>query len=146
MKGTTNIPVIDLIFRKDGKILFVKRQNTGYKDGFYGLPGGHVDPGESYLQAACREGLEEVGIQLKPEQLKYLMTFQAYAEDSTRTGIYFEVTSWEGEPYNAEPHVHSEIAWFDENNLPDTIMETTLMKIKVMQSGQSYIEYGWQTN
>jgi 8-oxo-dGTP diphosphatase len=146
MKGTTNIPVIDLIFRKDGKILFVKRQNTGYKDGFYALPGGHVDPGENYSQAACREGLEEVGIKLTANQLKQVLTFQAYDVDAVRTGVFFEVTDWQGEPYNAEPDVHSEIAWFDENNLPDTITETTLLRLEALKNGQTYIEYGWEGN
>lgn len=32
-------------------------------------PGGHVDPGESIFEAACREGKEEVGLQLKAIEL-----------------------------------------------------------------------------
>jgi 8-oxo-dGTP diphosphatase len=144
MKGTTNIPVADLIFRKDGKILFVKRANTGHKDGYYSLPGGHVDPGESYSQSACREGFEEVGIRLKPSQLKQVLTFHAYGTDSVRTGVFFEVTDWQGEPYNAEPHVHSEIAWLPEDDLPDTITEHTLLRLNALSKGQTYIEYGWE--
>jgi 8-oxo-dGTP diphosphatase len=144
LKGTTNIPVVDVIFRRDGKILFVKRLNTGYKDGYYSLPGGHVDPGESYTQAACREAGEEVGIVLKPDQLKHVLTFQAYDADAVRAGAFFEATNWQGEPHNAEPDKHSEIAWFDQDNLPDTITETTLLRLNALASGQNYIEYGWE--
>lgn len=60
MKGTTNIPDVMAIIRREGKILFVLRQNTGYADGTFCLPGGHVEPGESFSTAAMREALEEV--------------------------------------------------------------------------------------
>ena len=33
------------VIEKDGKYLFLKRSKTGKGDGFYMLPGGHVDAG-----------------------------------------------------------------------------------------------------
>ena len=41
----------------DGRILLVQRAD----DGTWCLPGGHVEPGESWEQAARRECLEETG-------------------------------------------------------------------------------------
>ena len=37
--------------------------------------GGHVDPGESPLQAACREAAEELGLAIPPEQLTFIHRF-----------------------------------------------------------------------
>jgi 8-oxo-dGTP pyrophosphatase MutT (NUDIX family) len=38
-------------------------------DGWWELPGGGIDPGESYLEAAVREIREETGLRLDPEQV-----------------------------------------------------------------------------
>ena len=59
------------VIEKDGKYLFLKRSNTGKGDGFYMLPGGHVDAGESVLHAAVRELKEELGIDVKESDLEF---------------------------------------------------------------------------
>ena len=35
-----------LLLTKDDKILLTRRYNTGYEDGKYSLPGGHVEKGD----------------------------------------------------------------------------------------------------
>ena len=45
---------------KDKKIIVTKQEQPGIKP-FYGLPGGRIDEGESVLDAAKRELLEETG-------------------------------------------------------------------------------------
>ena len=42
---------VGLILEKNGKILLIKRKNTGYMDGMYGFLAGHVEKGESLKQA-----------------------------------------------------------------------------------------------
>ncbi|HEX4774253.1 MAG TPA: NUDIX domain-containing protein [Candidatus Saccharimonadales bacterium] len=145
MKGTTNIPVVNIILRReDGKVLFLLRQNTDWMDGFHGLPSGHVEEGENFRQAACREIKEEVGIDLEPDQLQHRLTFhQVDDRGGTRVGIYFEAAGWEGEPYNAEPDKHGDLAWFDPDNLPDSVIATTRLKLDQIKQGNPYIEYGW---
>ena len=36
-----------LIFNENNEVLLLRRQNTGYIDGCWGTPGGHLDPNES---------------------------------------------------------------------------------------------------
>lgn len=40
--------------------------------GFWGFPGGHIEPGETSRDAAAREVWEEIGVTLKPEMVKQM--------------------------------------------------------------------------
>lgn len=53
------------ILIKDNKILCVQMK----KNGFYCLPGGHIEIGEDSKEAVVREFKEETGIDVKVEQL-----------------------------------------------------------------------------
>ena len=74
--------VADLLMIKneDGKkkILLSKRKNTGYKDGEYELPGGHLEENEDLYEAMIREAKEELGISLKRENLKIVHIMHHY--------------------------------------------------------------------
>ena len=47
---------------------------------------GHIQSGETSLEAVCREGREELGIQIETEKLRYLFTCREYGG----TDGYFE--------------------------------------------------------
>ncbi|MBS3053944.1 MAG: NUDIX domain-containing protein [Candidatus Aenigmarchaeota archaeon] len=49
-----------MVVKSRGKILLVKR-NFRPEKGYWAVPGGHVEPGETFRQAAQREAVEEVG-------------------------------------------------------------------------------------
>ena len=53
-----------LILKKDGKVLLLRRFNTGFEDGNYGLVSGHIDGGDSVFDAISREAKEEANITL----------------------------------------------------------------------------------
>ena len=54
-----------IIRDEDGKLLMIRNK----KDGLWRVPGGHVEEGESYHDAAARELLEETGISCKLEPM-----------------------------------------------------------------------------
>jgi len=59
-----------LVQARDGQVLFLRRSG-GTEEGLWAFPGGHIEPGETPLQAALRETVEEIGIdfsQAKPRQ------------------------------------------------------------------------------
>jgi len=64
---------VAVIIKYDGKILFTVR-NMEPDKGKWDLPGGFIDPNENAEEAACRELKEELGLDLKPSDLKYITT------------------------------------------------------------------------
>lgn len=54
------------IFSADDKILLCKSYKGGAYEDFWIIPGGGIEPNETKLQAAQRETLEEVGIDITP--------------------------------------------------------------------------------
>lgn len=145
MKHGSATPYIaaHLILRRNGKVAFVLRQNTGWGDGYYGLISGKVDHGENYLSAAVREAKEEAGIDIKPSDLKHTLTAHRKS-DTLWVDICFEATKWQGEAYNAEPHKHAELVWLDLDSLPDNVVPPIRFYLKQIAAGKHYTEYGWE--
>lgn len=56
------IPTVDIITEIKGKIVLIKRKNPPFG---WALPGGFVDYGESFEDAAVREAFEETGLLLR---------------------------------------------------------------------------------
>lgn len=57
-----------LLFRGDKLLILQRAGEYGVSTSQWCIPGGHVDPGESFLEAAARELFEETGIEI-PEDL-----------------------------------------------------------------------------
>ena len=60
---------VHVLLERDGRVLLMRRAGTGFFDGLYSLPGGHVEEGESLRTTAVREMREELGIELDEASL-----------------------------------------------------------------------------
>lgn len=133
-----------VLLRRDNTIAFVLRSATGWMDGHYCLPAGRVEQHESFSAAAAREAREEVGIELAASDLEHTLTVHRDSIDGTNwVDIYFTALSWSGEPYNAEPTKHSELAWLALDDLPENLMPGLGHCLRQIQDRQPYTEYGW---
>ena len=56
-----------MVYDQEGRVLVQERRGTRW-DGL-AFPGGHVEPGESFVQAAAREVQEETGYQVRDLRL-----------------------------------------------------------------------------
>ncbi len=136
-----------IILIKDNKVLFLKR-TQGWGAGTYSLPGGNVELHESLSQACIRESNEELGITINPADLQFvtMLHIKNFCMNVCMEYILvtFVASNWEGEIYNKEPEKHSELAWFDLNNLPENLAPFARETLKAYQSKQTFAEYGWQ--
>jgi 8-oxo-dGTP diphosphatase len=136
MKYDTAQPYIAsyIILRKAGKIAFLLRSKTTWMNGRYGLPSGKI------------EAKEEVGIDVQAEDLKPVLIVhrkEPTDRDMTWVDTYFEAQKWAGEVTNNEPHKHSELAWFNLDDLPDNIIPSVKSALQEIAAGKTYSEYGW---
>lgn len=133
-----------LVLRDGDKIAFVLRSNTSWMNDYYGLPSGKVEKAESFTKAAVREGKEESGIDIEPEDLKHVLTMHRMEDNGLEwVDLFFEPKKYKGEPYNAEPHMHSELSWLDSKKLPDNVIPSVRFALEQIEKGNNFCEYGW---
>ena len=102
---------------KDSKVLLGLRKNTCDFSGYWSLPVGHVEPGESLLDAIKRELFEELaieGVKAHPICVKTDESKSIYHQ-------VFNIESWKGEATNLEPDLCSELKWFSLDELPQNL-------------------------
>lgn len=135
-----------LILLKDDKVLLLRRFNTGYKDGFYSLPAGHVEDNESVSDAIVREATEEIGISIEKKNIKLSCVLHRKAikdENDERLDFFFSCSVWTGEVKNVEPNKCDDLSWYDINSLPDNVIPYVSQAIKQSIKGETYAEIGW---
>ena len=62
---------VHLLLIADNQILLGLRANTGFADGQWSVPGGHLEDAESLPAGASREAYEELGITICPADLAF---------------------------------------------------------------------------
>ena len=95
------------------------------------------------IVGAVRETKEEAGVTIDPSDMSHLITVYRQTEDLEMDWVdfYFEAQEWQGEPYNAEPNMHSELRWLDINELPDNVIPAQAHALKQISMEQRYTEF-----
>ena len=128
---------------RDGKILLLLRANTGFEDGNYGLPAGHLDGGETAREGAAREMREEIGITVRPEDLEVVHVMHRKAARDERIDFFMTARSYEGEIRNCEPEKCASLDWFPLDSLPSNMIDYIRVAIEEVRNNRFYSEYGW---
>lgn len=117
--GTKLTPAADVfVLNSENKVLLVKRTDNG----FWCMPGGKQDLGETPAEAAIRECFEESGYKVKLTGLLgvYSSKCYPYINYPWKDNEFCHVV-YTGEIIGGEPTLSSEtseIAWFAENEIP----------------------------
>ncbi|MFC1625669.1 NUDIX domain-containing protein [Patescibacteria group bacterium] len=136
-------PSVYLILEREGKVLLMQRQNTGYEDGNCGLPSGHKESGEYPSEAMIREAEEEIGVRVNASDLECVHIMMRIRDvDSERVDLFFVASKWEGEPQNTEPEKCSRMDWFPIEELPDNTIPYIKEALQHWRNGIEYSEFG----
>jgi len=113
------IPSIFTVILKDGKVLMLRRYKTGWMDGFYDLPAGHLEEQERLEVGAARELMEETSLSVKPEDLKLVHVYQNFHQPaSPHFGFIFLAKAWSGTPKLMEVDKSDDLDFFPLDKLP----------------------------
>ncbi len=131
-----------LILLKDNKVLLLRRFNTGYEDGNYSLPAGHVEEGESVSDTMVREAKEEIDINIKKEDITLSHTMHRLKTDKNdeRLDFFFVCRNFGGEIKNLEPQKCDDLSWFDIDGLPQNVVPYVALAVKDSLERVSYSE------
>lgn len=133
---------VHAFFIKDKQVLLLERANTGYMDGHFSVPAGHVDGGESIWKAMQREIKEEVDIDIKEQhQPIHVMHRTDKSKNEERIDYFFLIKNWAGTPKVAEPEKCSKIEWFNMWELPDTIVPYINFTLQKIEEGVLFSEF-----
>lgn len=97
---------VGVILDADGRVLLGQRPEDKPWAGWWELPGGKIEAGETVLQALARELQEEIGITVT-ESAPWVTYVHEYPKTIVRLA-FCKVTAWEGEPRGLE---NQALAW-----------------------------------
>ena len=117
---------VHIILIDNDKILLQKRKGSKLWPGYYALPAGHIDEGETQYDALVREAKEELGIEINPNNIinDYVVLRRNFFEIDGKIlepyiDYYFEIKKYNGVPKIIEEDKCDELLWADVNNLPE---------------------------
>ncbi|MDR3068112.1 MAG: NUDIX domain-containing protein [Cellulomonas sp.] len=121
------------------QVLLLRRAGTGYRDGHWAVVAGHVDPGESVVEAALRETQEEAGVRVVPDDLVPLTAVHRYwpgvDQVEQRIDLFFTARRWTGEPRLVEPDKADAVGWFPLDALPEPTVPHERLVLDTLAAG-----------
>jgi 8-oxo-dGTP diphosphatase len=126
---------VTVLVTSSNQLLLAQRKSS-HGAGTWDTPGGHLEPGETIVECAIRETLEETGIQLSAKNIIELGFTEDFFEKEGRHYISCvvkcEIDKTKHIAVVKEPDkVASEWEWHDLSNLPDPLfisLENALAK------------------
>lgn len=146
MKKRNKLPIsVQLILENEDKILLMKRKNTGYEDGKYSLPGGHVEPNEEIRKALVREAQEEIGIHIDVKDVEFYKVMNRKVNtEQEYVDFIFKANHWTGNVTNEEKDKCEEIIWVNKEEIPENTLNFIPQILKNNES--TYLPFNWEEN
>ena len=111
MLRTENVELTVLCLIEDGsKILLQNRVKKDWRG--YALPGGHVEPGESFVAAVIREMKEETGLTVIEPRLVGVKQFPI--DNGRYVVLLFKATQWAGDLISSD---EGQMEWIEYSRL-----------------------------
>ena len=128
------------VFNERGEVLLQKRADNGY----WGLPGGKVDIGESVEQGAIREVLEETGLNVAVKRLIGVYSdpkhYSIMSYDAAGWIIHYVTLVFECEYQSGQLQISDEstdIGYFSPDSLPENTLLSHHLRIRDAVANQA---------
>lgn len=129
-----------IIQNEKGEILVGKRKGTHAP--YYSIPGGHLELGETFEEAAIKEVFEETGLQIYDPRVigvtNNLRTFKLEGRHYVSVNMY--VNKFEGQPTLKEPEKCESWEWYPIDSIPSPQFDASEFAIECFLKGQHYIK------
>ena len=132
-----------LILKKRNKVLLLRRFNTGWKDGMYTLPAGHIDKNETSQTAMSREAKEEINLTILPENLSVVHIMHRRSNDREYFDIFIEAKKYSGKLKNNEKHKCDDVDWFPIDSLPKNTLDYVNKALQLISKGRHFSNFGF---
>lgn len=111
---------VGCIVRRDDDVLLVRRHGA-HGEGTWSSPGGNLEFGEDPVVCAAREAAEETGVTVGTPRFVGVTNDVFEAEGEHYVTLWFEADYATGEPTVRAHDELTEVAWFDEDGLPEPL-------------------------
>lgn len=128
-----------IIRNSEGNILVGKR--TGSHARYYSIPGGHLEAGETFEEAAVKEIAEETSLRIKNPRVfcvtNNLRTYKEEGKHYISVGLFTD--EYSGTPNIMEPGKCEEWIWADPENLPSPHFDASEQAVACFLAHKFYI-------
>lgn len=135
---------VHLLLTREDHVLLLRRYNTGYEDGNFSVPAGHLDGNETVIEAMIREASEEIGIHLAPSEARVVQVMHRFAEEE-RIDYFLEADRWSGEISLEEPDKCDHLEWFPVQSLPSNMVPYVAYGIRCWGDRVAFSTFGRET-
>lgn len=132
---------VHVICMDGARVLLLRRAGTGFFDGLFSLPGGHVEEGESVRAAAARELREETGLHVEPADLGWVGVVHRRS-DTNRIDFFLRAQRWLGSARIMEPDKCDALGWHALETLPGELVPYVATALAA-GDGPWMLELGW---
>lgn len=133
-----------ILLDDEDRVLLLRRCNTDYENGSYSLVAGKVEANEEVTAAAIREAREEVGVEVRAEDVEVAGVIHRKADDGfVSVAFFMAARAWSSEIVNAEPHHHDAVGWHHFDDLPSEVIPYVRQALANYRQGTCYASYGW---
>jgi 8-oxo-dGTP diphosphatase len=128
------------ILNDEGEVLLGKRKGS-HGAGEFAPPGGHLEFGESFEEAARKEVREETGLEIGSIELFYVSNDRGYIESSRKhyVTLAFRARYLGGDPIVLEPEKCERWQWYSLDQLPDSVASFCSHALAQLRSDPSAI-------
>lgn len=138
MSEPTILTNLCLVTDPAGRLLMQQRVDPNWSG--WTLPGGHVEPGESFVRSAIREVEEETGLTMENPVLCGVTQFPT--DNGERyIVLFFRATQYHGSLHGS---VEGEVRWVAPAELPQLSLTPSLMDYLTIIGSDSLSELYWE--